>query len=193
VSRNKSSTTYHRPEQPAPGVQSQIDGLPDLEGEKCRKRDLYRRLLEFRNLCRRYIDAIDQVFQLLERGVTLPDISSALGLPPVIPRATRPLNPWKIRSGSNMEIVADMLEAASRRGVSEGEMVTELQRLGRLQGAKDAARAVHWTVKEIQRRTRFIERRTRARGARWYAFGTFSTWRQDRKAKKTSSNCVSEF
>jgi hypothetical protein len=77
-----------------------------------------------------------------------------------------------------MAVIADMLEGAGRAGVSEAEMMSRLRDLGRLGSADKPLRAVHWTVSELQRRTRFIERRSRANGARWYAYGPFTAWRE---------------
>ncbi len=167
-------------QQPLFGAEQGID--PKAEAE--RKRLFRRQLVGWYSEAKRTMEAIKVVWRLNQRGIQQPDIAQALGLPPVVERASKPLNPWRIRPGSNIEIVADMLETAARRGVSEDEMVERLQSLGRLSNARDPKRAVHWTITELQRRTRFCFRESSAMGARWYAYGTFAVWRQAPKTKE---------
>ena len=93
------------------------------------------------------------------------------------PPASRPKRPWRLRAGSNMEIVATMLEAAGRKGVSESEMVERLRERGRLPTASQPLRSVHWTVYELRRRTMNAVRKDGTDGARWYAYGNFNEWR----------------
>jgi len=174
---------YMRPQQakePLPGQQSifgdHVPG-PDPEAEKQRQRAVDARMYGLERQLKRQMWAIEAYREMRERGVTMPDIAEAIGLQPVVDRATPRLKPWRLRPGTNMDIVATMLEDAGRRGASESEMVAHLQALGRLATAAQANRAVHWTVSELQRRTRFLTRKRRADGGRWYAFGRFDTWR----------------
>ena len=88
-----------------------------------------------------------------------------------------PKRPWRLRSGSNMDIVAEMLEDAGRKGVSEGEMVERLREMGRLPTASQPLRSVHWTVYELRRRTMNTVRKDVTDGPRWYAYGNFNEWR----------------
>lgn len=82
--------------------------------------------------------------------------------------------PWRLRSGSNMDVIAMMLENAGRKGVSEDEMVDHLRAMGRLLGAQQARKSVHWTIYELRRRTLHTVRKP---GGRWYAYGPFHSWR----------------
>jgi len=154
--------------------------LPDAKAENQREAAIKDRLLAIKRRCLDLAGVVDAAITLIERGVTLPDVAEAIGLPPTIKRASKPLRPWRIRRNSNMAVIADMLEDAGRAGVSESEMIARLRELGRLTTADMPLKAVHWTVTELQRRTRYLERRSRANGARWYAYGTFDMWRSDR-------------
>lgn len=158
----------------------------DPKAEAERRREFRRQLARWYHDAKRMMEAIRVVWRLDQRGIQQPDIAKALGLPPVIERASKPINPWRIRPGSNIEVVADMLEAAATRGVSEDEMVERLHSLGRLTSARDPKRAVHWTITELQRRTQFCFRESSNSGARWYAYGTFRVWRQAPKSEKNT-------
>jgi hypothetical protein len=160
--------------------------LPDAKAERQREAAIKDRLSAIKRRCLNIANVVDTAITLIERGITLPDIAEAIGLPPTIERASKPLRPWRIRSNSNMAVIADMLEEAGRDGVSEAEMMHRLRDLGRLTDADKPLRAVHWTVTELQRRTRFVERRSRSDGARWYAYGPFSVWRDPARKNETA-------
>ena len=176
-------TSYVRP--PTKNISVGPDDVPLLpipvgKAEIQRTADVKRRLLYIKKYCLQTVDTVDVAMTLLERGVTLPDLAEAIGLPPAIKRASKPLRPWRIQPDTNMAVIADMLEAAGRAGVSETEMMARLRDLGRLRDADMPLKAVHWTVTELQRRTKFLERRSRTDGARWFAYGRFDIWRGDR-------------
>jgi hypothetical protein len=160
-----------------PNLETQAALLPDGKAEKSRNRDIVKRLIAIKQKCQYTINAIETAITLVERGVTLPDVAEAIGLPPGVPRVSRPLKPWRIRPDSNMDVIATMLEDAGRRGVSEVEMLSRLRDLDRLGGAAKPLASVHYTVSELAKRTKFVERRSRAEGARWYAYGRFDVWR----------------
>jgi hypothetical protein len=160
-----------------PDEQTQLP-TPNGKSELARARDIITRLRSIKSKCQSYIYVVDTAITLVERGVTLPDEAAAIGLPPTIPRASKPLNTWRIRPDSNMAVIAEMLEAAGTKGVAEVEMMSRLRDLGRLGDAEKPLRAVHYTVSELAKRTKFVERRSRNRGSRWYAFGSLSTWRK---------------
>ena len=88
-----------------------------------------------------------------------------------------PKRPWRLRSNSNMDKIASMLESAGRKGVSEIEMVESLRKMGRLTTATQPHRSVHWTVSELRLRTMNAVRKDGTDGARWYAYGNFNEWR----------------
>jgi hypothetical protein len=113
------------------------------------------RIAQIAKESRENLDAVDRVQRLLQHGTQLPDIAKALGIKERV-LATPRTRMWRIRAGSNMEIVAEMLEAAKNTGVSERQMVSELKRRGRLTSATDPRRAVHWTVTELRRRTGMV-------------------------------------
>ena len=131
--------------------------VPDPKAESRAKAALLAQFDRLKNRANRQIEAVEMARTMMERGLQLPDVAHALGLSPVVPRASKPLNPWRLRPGSNMDIVAGMLEAAGTKGVTEDEMVAELRRRGRLKTATEPRRAVHWTVTELRRRTSFLE------------------------------------
>lgn len=174
---------YPRPPQASgelPGQQVLFDettGAPDRAVYTERKAVLNARLEGIKRELTSGVRSIEVVQTLLDRGVTVPDVAAALGLKAPVDRVTRPLRPWRLRRGSNMDVIATMLEDASRKGVSEDEMVAHLRTLGRLTTAGDPERSVHWTVTELQKRTRFLKRARKAKGGRWYAYGRFDTWR----------------
>ena len=85
--------------------------------------------------------------------------------------------PWRLRSNSNMDKIASMLESAGRKGVSELEMVESLRSMGRLTTATQPHRSVHWTVSELRLRTMNAVRKDATDGVRWYAYGNFNEWR----------------
>ena len=93
------------------------------------------------------------------------------------PAKDRRIRPWRLRPGTNMDVVATMLEAAGRKGVSEAEMVEHLRSMGRLTTASEPQRSVHWTVTELRKRTLNAVRKGDTKGARWYAYGNFNEWR----------------
>ena len=115
---------------------------------------------------------------MLENGLQLPDLAQAIGLPSVTPRASRPLRPWLLRPGSNMDFVATLLEGAGRKGLSEKQIVAALRADGRLAAASNPAKAAHYTVTELERRSKNIFRVARVNGARWIARGKFDVWRK---------------
>jgi hypothetical protein len=174
---------YARPPQASdvlPGQQSLFGGEvpgPNHQVEKQRQRAADARIDSIERRLKNELWAIEAYRQMRERGVTVPDVAAAIGLPAPIERVTRPLKPWRLRAASNMDVIATMLENAGRKGVSEDEMVAELHHLGRLTTAGDPRRSVHWTVAELQKRTRFVTRTRREKGGRWYAYGRFDTWR----------------
>lgn len=151
--------------------------LPDAKAESRRETAIKDRLLAIKRRCLELAGVVDAAITLIERGVTLPDVAEAIGLPPAIERRSKPLRPWRIRPNTNLAVIADMLEDAGQAGVSESEMIARLRELGRLRSADKPLKAVHWSVCELQRRTRYLERRSRANGARWYAYGRFDIWR----------------
>ena len=165
---------------------------PDPKAEAERGKALKESLARWEHQARKQIAAIDIVRRLAERGMQTPDIAAALGLPPIIERKSRPLNPWRIRPGTNIAIIADLLEARGTKGASEAEMAAELRRHGRLENARNPNRAVHWTASELQRRTRFCYRGPVARGGRWYAYGPFTTWRSAQKSKVAKLGSVGD-
>ena len=172
--------TYIRP--PAQNIPVGPDDVPllvvqDAQAESERTADVIRRLLGIVAKCETTKSLALDGITLIKRGVTLPDLAEAIGLPAPVQRVTKSLKPWRIRKGSNMDVIATMLEEAGIRGVSESEMIARLRELGRLQSADMPLRAVHWTISELQRRTKFLERRSRANGARWYSYGRFDIWR----------------
>jgi hypothetical protein len=177
-------TTYNRPREPEPDPPlsgqlglfgEELPGAPRLASELANKRAVQSRLLGIKAELERVIAAIDVATTLLLRGITLPDVAEAIGLPSTVPRVTAPLKPWRLRAKSNMDVIATMLEEAGRKGVAEDEMVGRLREIGRLADASDARRSVHWTITELQRRTRYC---TRGRDGRWRSYGTFGTWRK---------------
>jgi hypothetical protein len=175
---------YLRPPQASdvlPGQQSLFGGEvpgPNHQVEKQRQRAVDARIDGIERRLKNELWAIEAYRQMRERGVTVPDIAAAIGLAPPVDRVTRPLKPWRLRRGSNMDVVATMLEDAGRKGVSEDDMVARLRNLGRLATAGDPERSVHWTVLELQKRTRFLSRGRREKGGRWYAYGRFDAWRR---------------
>jgi hypothetical protein len=178
MSKSARNTHYVKPKPvPLTGLEQPLVPIPDGKAEAARLATIRRRLDQLAFKCHNYLKALNMVGTLLERGIHLPDIAQALGLDAPIERASKPVQPWRLRPGSNMAVIADMLEAAGTKGVSEAEMVAEVQRLGRLGNAKDPRRSVHWTVTELRDRTKFIEQRRRADGGRWYAYGRFDVWR----------------
>lgn len=174
---------YRRPTKSSPVLAGQQPlefacNIPDPKAEARAKAALFAGLDGVENRATRQIEAARMARILMERGLQVPDVAQALGLSPVIPRASKPLNPWGLRPGSNMEIVAGMLEAAGTKGVTEDDMVAYLRRRGRLKTAAEPRRAVHWTVTELRRRTSFLEQRARREGPRWYCYGRFDVWRR---------------
>jgi hypothetical protein len=178
MSKTARNTHYIKPKPvPLTGFEQVLVPGADGKAEAAGMAALKRRIQKFQTRCYNYDNACKVVLNLLERGIHLPDVAEAIGMKPVIERASKPLKPWRLRPGSNMAVIADMLEAAGTKGVTEEEMVAELRRLGRLGNAKDPRRSVHWTVTELRDRTKFIEQRRRADGGRWYAYGRFDVWR----------------
>ena len=173
----------HKARNELPGQQALLvpgtSGIPDPTLENRRKASIRSRLAQIKQACQKNINAINLVEVMLARGVTLPDIAEALGLPPPIDRVTKPAKPWRLQPGSNMDIIAGMLETAGVKGVSEGAMVAHLLEIGRLTGAKKPRRAVHYTVTELQRRTRFITRKSNKNEGRSYAYGPLDMWRSN--------------
>jgi hypothetical protein len=154
-----------------------VQAVVDPKVERKRSVDLRARLERYRNLLYRQLESVNISLLMVDRGLTIPDVAEALGIPTPVERASRPIRPWRLRRGTNMYIIATMLEEAGRKGVSEAEMMSRLRDLGRLETADKPLRAVHWTVTELKRRTRFVQRRSRSNGARWYAYGPFTAWR----------------
>ena len=139
---------------------------PDPDGEQRRKSELLRRLKSLQNSLAYRHGAVETAIVMIERGIQLPDVAEALGLQAVIPRAPpRRRKPWKIRSGTDAEIVANLLDANLRRGWTSDELVKELQKRGRLASAKNPRRALRWTLDNLRKRTKAI---TERRG-KWYA------------------------
>lgn len=174
---------YRRPAKSSPVLPGQqplefTGNIPDPKAEARAKAAVLARFDRFENGALRQIDAIRMARIVIERGQQLPDVAQAFGLFPIVPRASKPLNPWRLRPGSNMDIVAGMLEAAGTKGVTEDEMVAELRHRGRLTTATEPRRAVHWTATELRRRTSFLEQRARREGPRWYCYGRFDVWRR---------------
>jgi hypothetical protein len=163
-----------------PGQQSLLDDVPDgpdPEIEELRSsevRSSLRKLLDELNR-RKY--SVETSLMMLDRGVSLPDVAEAMGLPPPVDRVTRRLKPWRLRRGSNMDVIATMLEDAGTVGVTETQMMAHLRDMGRLTNADKPLGSVHWTVAELAKRTRFAMRDSREKGGRWYAYGRFDTWR----------------
>jgi hypothetical protein len=169
-----------KPIEVLPGQQPLFDertGAPNPKTEADRVDDLRFRLTRYRVNFQTGIQAIDNVFTMLDRGVSMPDIFEAFGLKPPIDRVSRPLKPWRLRPGSNMDVIATMLEEAGRKGVTEEQMVERLRELGRLGTAREPRRSVHWSITELRNRTKFSFQRGRANGDRWYTSGTFDTFR----------------
>lgn len=109
---------------------------------------------------------------LAKRGLdpAILDFVGAIGRPKTAPSATA----WRIRPGSNMSVVADLLDAAGAAGVSEDEAVNELLRLGRLTDAINPRRSIHWTFTELRGRTRVVERN---QDGRWHANASLFAWK----------------
>ena len=149
-----------------------------LKAEAAAKARIVHRLVAFRTDAERHIRVINQALTMLENGLQLPDLAQAIGLPSVTPRASRPLRPWLLRPGSNMDFVATLLEVAGRKGLSEKQIVAALRADGRLAAASNPAKAAHYTVTELERRSKNIFRVARVNGARWIARGNFDVWRK---------------
>jgi hypothetical protein len=181
MSKTTRNTSYVRPKPvPLTGLEQPLVPIPDGKAEAAQMAAIKARIGQLKYKCHNYIRAFDMVLTLLERGIHLPDVAEVLGMKPAFERASKPLKPWRIRPDSNMSVIADMLEAAGTKGVSEDEMVAELQKLGRLADANNPRRSVHWTVTELRDRTKFIEQRRRADGGRWYCYGRFNVWRSQK-------------
>ena len=149
-----------------------------LKAEAAAKAQIVSTLIGYREYAKRQISVINQALTMLENGVQFPDLAEAIGLAPVTPRVFKPLRPWRLRPGSNMEFVATLLEAAGNKGLTEKQIVAELRRDGRLATATNPAKAAHYTVTELERRTKNIFRVARVNGARWTRRGSFNVWRQ---------------
>jgi hypothetical protein len=159
--------------------------IPDGMAEKRRTADVITKLHEIRRTALRTAEVVNIGLTLISRGFVVPDVAQALGMEPVRERATEPLFTWRLRTGSNMDVIATMLEEAGARGVTERRMVEHLTELGRLGTAKNPRRSVHWTVTELQKRTKCVEQRSADRDARWYCNGRFNVWRRP-AAQKTA-------
>jgi hypothetical protein len=123
-------------------------------------------------------NVVRQALDLFRHGIQIPDIARAVGIQPAEYDAAQIPQAWHLRPDSNMSIIADMLEEAGKKGVSEKQMVAELRRRGRLGTASNPGRAVHWSVTELRRRTAFVGAREDGNGrTRWHAFGRFDVWR----------------
>lgn len=148
------------------------------KAEAAAKAQIVNKLVYIREEAQRHIWVVDQALKMLENGVQLPDLAEAIGLPPVTPRESRPLRPWRLRPGSDMEFVATLLEMAGRKGLTEKQIVAELLRASRLATASNPNKAAHFTITELERRTKNIYRVARVNGARWIARGKFDVWRK---------------
>ena len=148
------------------------------KAEAVAKARIVDKLVYIRGQAQNYIWVVDQALKMLENGVQLPDLAEAIGLPPVTPRESRPLRPWRLRPGSDMEFVATLLETAGRKGLTEKQIVAELLLVGRLATASNPNKAAHFTITELERRTKNITRVARVNGARWIARGKFIVWRK---------------
>jgi hypothetical protein len=124
-------------------------------------------------------ETVRRAIHLFRHGIQIPDIARAVGIQPAEYDVAPPPDAWHLRPDTNIAIIADMLEEAGKRGVSEKQMVAELRRRGRLGNAANPSRAVHWSVTELRRRTAFVgAREDEHRRTRWYAFGRFDVWRK---------------
>lgn len=149
-----------------------------LKAEAAAKAHIVNKLVRIREEAQWHIWVVDQALKMLENGVQLPDLAQAIGLPSVTPRESRPLRPWRLRPGSDMEFVATSLETAGRKGLTEKQIVDELLLAGRLATASNPNKAAHFTITELERRTKNIYRVARVNGARWIARGKFDVWRR---------------
>jgi hypothetical protein len=134
----------------ADGRRDQLDAIDALI------RDLQRRLrlaLYFRSL--------------IERDEQIPDPMPLLDVPKAR-RSSRPA--WVLKPGTDADQVATLLESAPERGLTESEIAAELQRNGRLTSVKDPIRSVHWTLYNLERRSKAIRR---GPDGRWFVIGNF--------------------
>jgi len=148
-----------------------------LRAEAAAKARIVDKLVGFRDEALRHVRVIDQALKMLENGVQLPDLAEAIGLPPVTARESKSLRPWRLRPGSDMEFVATLFETAGRKGLTEKQIVAELRAVGRLATASNPDKAAHFTITELERRTKNIYRVARVHGARWIVRGKFDVWR----------------
>jgi len=149
-----------------------------LNAEAAAKARIVQKLTDIREEAQRHIWVVDQALKMLENGVQLPDLAEAIGLPPVTSRKSRRLRPWRLRPDTDMEFVATLLETAGRKGLTEKQIVERLRGAGRLATASNPNKAAHYTITELERRTKNIYRVARVNGARWVARGKFDVWRK---------------
>lgn len=102
------------------------------------------------------------VRKLVADGVDVPDVSSMLTYEAPRPSGGRA---WALRPGSNAERIVLLLEDASPKGLLEEEIVARLRAQGRLANSKNPVHSVHWTIYNLQRRSRALRR---DHEGRWY-------------------------
>lgn len=95
------------------------------------------------------------VRKMVEEGRDVPDVTRLINLPHPTDLSQRP---WALRPGSDAERVVKILENAGESGASEGEILEELHRQGRLLSVKDPARSLHWTLYNLRRRSNALQR-----------------------------------
>lgn len=95
--------------------------------------------------------------ELNDKGVLLPDIASALGVP--APRSVFRKSPgYKPKPGTDSAFILALLKLAGQVGLSEDELVIKLQSAGRLRAAQFPKRAVHCSLTNLQKRAQLVER-----------------------------------
>ena len=175
MSKHFRKKTYHSPE----SLYIMPDQLgffenPTVETNPALEATRLKACAEFRLIAKYHRAEFHRIIDVLKRlKGEVPEANSSDSLP----RERQPKRLWRLRSDSNMDVIASMLEAAGLKGVSEKQMVNHLRSIGRLTSATAPERSVHWTVSELRIRTLNAVRKDGPDGARWYAYGNFNEWR----------------
>jgi hypothetical protein len=144
------------------GTQPLFEPDPENEdpiNERRLEAQIRKRLSDLTTVHRHLASVAETAIHLMDRGVHVPEVAEALGLPPVLKRpATASRGPWKIRAGSNMALIADLIEKAGKTGISEMRLVENLRAHGRLNTANEPRRAVHWAITNLAKRTKAVVR-----------------------------------
>jgi hypothetical protein len=159
----------------------QAEGI-DPANEQRATAEIRRRLRDLAAVHAHLRAVAETALPLLDNRVHIPEVAEALGLPPAFPRAPRRgRKPWKIRPGSDAEIAAGLIEAAGRRGISEADLLQALEERGRLAAARYPARALRWTLPNLQKRTQAIIRDPKT--GRWKALNSLDHFRAQASPK----------